>query len=232
KELKPAALLQPIQKRKQFKDFCPHLKDIKSSYFISFASAELVGSFRFRNSALNSTVFANSMEQELAALRGGEDAYIEEPLDDLVMDEREIQLLPQSDSNRTAGAGTDTEIELNDEDKIRGWVRLDDDNMHQLKPADVLEIRYNGMPHTILIERVTTTADKTVATAFHYGWHRAVKTVVREEFLLSGRRYCRLLLFSKSCCYPSEVVLQRAESRLNDRNYDRMQSNSGQFARW
>ncbi|PAA73285.1 hypothetical protein BOX15_Mlig012089g1 [Macrostomum lignano] len=134
--------------------------------------------------------------------------------------------------NEFISLATDADVVVDDEAIKRGWVSITEYNLHQLKPADVLEIRYNGMPRTILIERVTTTADKTVATAFHYGWHRAVKTVVREEFLLSGRRYCRLLLFSKSCCYPPEVVLQRAESRLNDRNYGRMASNSGQFARW
>ncbi|PAA52141.1 hypothetical protein BOX15_Mlig011640g2 [Macrostomum lignano] len=134
---------------------------------------------------------------------------------------------------------TEGDQELYNQHKDEGKVRLTLENMHKLKPGDVVELSYYKLLHFVVVEGVRTLpdtpADLIIIDAIHYGRPNLItpNRIIREKFSLRlNTEKCCLHVFPPASCYPSQTVLQRARSRLNEEEHNGISNNATMFALW
>ncbi|PAA94785.1 hypothetical protein BOX15_Mlig026729g1 [Macrostomum lignano] len=114
--------------------------------------------------------------------------------------------------------------------------------LQQLKKGDVMRLWYTGKWHRVIVEKLARENEKYIVTAIHYGlksWLDA-KTVIREDFVFKYDRQgtkqvhpnCFLCHFSDLWCHEPDVVVERARSRLNEREYSLIANCGTLFVVW
>ncbi|PAA84779.1 hypothetical protein BOX15_Mlig032532g1 [Macrostomum lignano] len=95
------------------------------------------------------------------------------------------------------------------------------------------------LPDTPAVEGVSTLpdtpADFIIIDAIHYGRPNLLtpNRIIREKFSLRlNTEKCWLHVFPPASCYPSQTVLQRARSRLNEEEHSGISNNATMFALW